>query len=91
MPNPSELQRQHEEFVEQRTKSWQQFADSREKAMSYHDKCNLLRDKIRVLKNKRLAKGPKEELLGDIRRLEKELGFNLGNYNRSDFASSVRG
>lgn len=58
--------------------------------MSYHEKCERLRELVRQLKEDRHPKTVKALLLSEVRELERELQFDLGNYNSPDFAASIR-
>lgn len=51
-------------------------------------KIDELRDGLRFLKSG-AAKADKEQVLKRVRQLEKELGYNLGDYNSADFATMI--
>lgn len=96
MPNPSELQRiWEEEEIERRSKALSKYADSKNKISltnnaQHHEDCARLRWLLKELSNKRHPKSVKEDLLTEVRRLEKITGFEVGNYNSSGFGSAVR-
>lgn len=84
--NPSEMQRIHEEFVEQRNKEYKKMQDSRN---DLSNQPALLRHELQCVKNaiksNLLSKSSKEAMLGRLRRLEQKLGIEGDNYNSSEF------
>lgn len=60
-------------------KQYQTYMQSRND-MSYHDKCALLRELKASLSNEK-PKLEKEEILREIRSLERDLGFISAPYN----------
>lgn len=90
MPNPSEIQRGwEEEEIARRNGSLKTYQDSRNSITEYHDKCEHLRYLVDKIKNGRLSKSVKTDVLREARALESELGFDLGNYNSSDFGATI--
>lgn len=84
--NPSEMQRIHEENVEQRNKEYRKMQDSRN---NLSGQPALLKHEYECVKNAikfgKASKGAKAVLLARLRRLEKRLGIDGANYNSSEF------
>lgn len=79
--NPSEMQRLHEEAVEQRNLEYKKMQDSRNN-IALIAEMNAIKDSI---KGSRMSKSDKEALVGRLRSVEKKLGIEGNNYNSSEF------
>lgn len=56
---------------------------------TYHQECEMLRGLVAVIKNPQNPKSFKETTLREARALAAKLGFDLGDYNSSEFGVNI--
>ena len=85
MPNPSELQRQFEEWVESRNKEYRKMEESHTLT---NQQALLVKEMVSIkdtIKNGYLSKGTKKGLLAQLRAVEAKLGIEGKDYNSEEF------
>jgi len=85
MPNPSELQRQFEEWVESRNQEYRKMEQSLSLTNS---QALLVKEMVSIkatLKNGYLSKSTKKGLLAQLRDIEAKLGIEGKDYNSEEF------
>ena len=85
MPNPSELQRQFEEWVESRNKEYRKMEES---LALTNQQALLVKEMVSIkatLKNGYLSKSTKKGLLAQLRSTESKLGIEGNDYNSEEF------
>ena len=85
MPNPSELQRQFEEWVESRNKEYRKMEESHTLT---NQQALLVKEMVSIkdtIKNGYLSKSTKKGLLAQLRAVEAKLGIEGKDYNSEEF------
>ena len=85
MPNPSELQRQVEEWVESRNQEYRKMEESHTLT---NQQALLVKEMVNIkdtIKNAYLSKSTKSGLLSQLRSIEAKLGIEGNDYNSGEF------